>query len=399
MHRDYQGTILAITNDNGSVIEKRLFDAWGAIIKVQDGAGNPLNGLTVLDRGYTGHEHLQSVGLINMNARLYDPLIHRFLQIDNYIQDPGNTQNYNQYGYVLNNPLLNTDITGNTCDCPGGGINVGPGTQTGTSFDIEQFGKDFGIDKWLRKNANFHNWSNSVKSAGNFLSDNAKSVGNYVGRNIKSIGRALGLGGDGPPPNLSTYANIQMPTQHSSFGFNWTYLSEGKPGERFIYEFYNGFYTTGQYFIGRGVGDYSMRNLNGSATNTDEAVWGLVNSFSFATAVSEFKAAMSEVKAVGIGWKVGRPITNLTAKGKVPVWSTVRQRFWKNEALFNGSTYSESNLLRMQKGLAPQRFNPNTGLMESMELHHHIVPQRNGGLFNFIKVWPDEHRALDPFRR
>ena len=99
------------------------------------------------------------------------------------------------------------------------------------------------------------------------------------------------------------------------------------------------------------------------------------------------------------GWKVGESITNLTAKGNVPAWSTVRQRFWKNEAFLNGSTYSQNNLLRMQKGLAPQRLNPNTILMESMELHHHTVPQRNGGLFDFMKVWPDEHRALDPFRR
>ncbi len=104
------------------------------------------------------------------------------------------------------------------------------------------------------------------------------------------------------------------------------------------------------------------------------------------------------VNAAKTGWKVGEPITNLTAKVNVPAWSTVRQRFWKNEAFLNGSAYSESNLLRMQKGLAPQRLNPNTGLMESMELHHHIVPQRNRGLFDFIKVWPDEHRALDPFR-
>jgi diadenosine tetraphosphate (Ap4A) HIT family hydrolase len=53
----------------------------------------------------------------------------------------------------------------------------------------------------------------------------------------------------------------------------------------------------------------------------------------------------------------------------------------------------------MRKGLAPQRLNPNTGLMESMELHHHVVPQRNGGLFDFMKVWPEEHRAIDPFRK
>jgi RHS repeat-associated protein len=67
----------------------------------------------IRDSVYTGHEHLQSVALINMNARLYDPMLHRFLQHDNYIQDPTNTQNFNQYGYVLNNPLKYTDPSGN----------------------------------------------------------------------------------------------------------------------------------------------------------------------------------------------------------------------------------------------------------------------------------------------
>ncbi|MCV9930947.1 FG-GAP-like repeat-containing protein [Flavobacterium sp. LS1R47] len=112
LHRDYQGSILAITDETGTLLEKRQFDAWGAIIKVQDGTGNTLTGLTILDRGYTGHEHLQSVGLIHMNGRLYDPKLHRFLQPDNYVQDPGNTQNYNRYGYVLNNPLKYIDPSG-----------------------------------------------------------------------------------------------------------------------------------------------------------------------------------------------------------------------------------------------------------------------------------------------
>ncbi|TBX68333.1 hypothetical protein EZL74_08460 [Flavobacterium silvisoli] len=113
LHRDYQGSILAITNAAAAVVEKRLFDPWGGIVKVQDGAGNALPQLTFFDRGYTGHEHLQSVGLINMNARLYDPKLHRFLEADNYIQDPYNTQNYNRYGYCVNNPLKYTDVTGN----------------------------------------------------------------------------------------------------------------------------------------------------------------------------------------------------------------------------------------------------------------------------------------------
>lgn len=114
LQRDYQNSIVAVTDQAGTVIEKRFFDAWGTITSVQDGAGNALSGLTVLDRGYTGHEHLQSVGLINMNARLYDPKLHRFLQPDNNIQDPFNPQNYNRYGYVVNNPLRYTDPSGDS---------------------------------------------------------------------------------------------------------------------------------------------------------------------------------------------------------------------------------------------------------------------------------------------
>jgi len=112
LHRDYQGSIVAITNATGSLVEKRLFDPWGAIVKVQDGAGNTLTKLTFFDRGYTGHEHLERVGLINMNGRVYDPALHRFLQADSMVQEPYNTQNYNRYGYCLNNPLKYTDVTG-----------------------------------------------------------------------------------------------------------------------------------------------------------------------------------------------------------------------------------------------------------------------------------------------
>ena len=82
------------------------------MVKVEDGAGKVLQGLTLLDRGFTGHEHLQTVGFIHMNGRLYDPALHRFLQPDNYVQDLFNTQNFNRYGYCLNNPLVYVDENG-----------------------------------------------------------------------------------------------------------------------------------------------------------------------------------------------------------------------------------------------------------------------------------------------
>ena len=62
-------------------------------------------------RGYTSHEHFEDIGIIHMNGRLYDPT-QKILNADENIQDPYNTQVYNKYGYVINNPLLYNDPSG-----------------------------------------------------------------------------------------------------------------------------------------------------------------------------------------------------------------------------------------------------------------------------------------------
>lgn len=52
------------------------------------------------------------IGLINMNAREYDPVLGRFLTPDTFVQYPQNTQGFNRYSYVHNNPLSYTDPSG-----------------------------------------------------------------------------------------------------------------------------------------------------------------------------------------------------------------------------------------------------------------------------------------------
>ncbi|QIY91650.1 polymorphic toxin type 23 domain-containing protein [Chryseobacterium gallinarum] len=120
LHKDYLGSILAISDEAGNKLEQRHFDAWGGLAAVAFGNNGAVitdknvinNSSLLLDRGYTSHEHFAEVGIIHMNGRLYDPLLRRFLNADENIQDPYNTQNYNKYGYVMNNPLMYNDPSG-----------------------------------------------------------------------------------------------------------------------------------------------------------------------------------------------------------------------------------------------------------------------------------------------
>ncbi|MBL4868565.1 MAG: RHS repeat-associated core domain-containing protein, partial [Pseudomonadales bacterium] len=63
-------------------------------------------------RGFTSHESIEEVGLINMNARLYDPVIGRFVSADSIVPDPYTPLDYNRYAYVRGNPVVIRDPTG-----------------------------------------------------------------------------------------------------------------------------------------------------------------------------------------------------------------------------------------------------------------------------------------------
>jgi RHS repeat-associated protein len=116
-YTDHLGSIVAAQKDDGTFYEQN-FDAWG---RRRDPANwSPYAPTAVvpslpdwLYRGYTGHEMLDAFGLINMNARLYDPVVGRVLSPDNYVQAPYSTQNYNRYSYAYNNPLRYNDPDGN----------------------------------------------------------------------------------------------------------------------------------------------------------------------------------------------------------------------------------------------------------------------------------------------
>ncbi|NOU15931.1 MAG: hypothetical protein HOO91_00030 [Bacteroidales bacterium] len=122
IHTDNQGSWLKITSESGTVENTYSYDVWGRPrnpstwalkpISITNALGNLNDMQPRFDRGYTGHEHMAGFGLINMNGRLYDPYLQRFLSPDPFVQSPNNAQNYNRYTYCLNNPLAYTDPTG-----------------------------------------------------------------------------------------------------------------------------------------------------------------------------------------------------------------------------------------------------------------------------------------------
>ncbi|MDD3742644.1 MAG: SpvB/TcaC N-terminal domain-containing protein [Lentimicrobiaceae bacterium] len=110
---DHLGSITTLLRESDGQKFEMSFDAWG---NRRDPATWENYSTTfpdfIIDRGFTGHEHLDVFGLINMNGRVYDPVVARFLSPDPYIQAPGMPQNYNGYVYCLNNPLVYTDPSG-----------------------------------------------------------------------------------------------------------------------------------------------------------------------------------------------------------------------------------------------------------------------------------------------
>lgn len=108
--RDHLGSVRALINASGAVMERFSYDMWGRRL-AEDGRGRPAR-YSSQRRGFTAHEHLDHFGLVHMGGRLYDATIGRFLSADIFVQAPEFSQSHNRYAYGFNNPLRFTDPTG-----------------------------------------------------------------------------------------------------------------------------------------------------------------------------------------------------------------------------------------------------------------------------------------------
>lgn len=189
---DHLGSIVSIVTAEGTSVFKAEYDAWG---KQTLGADN----LVGFHRGYTGHEHLPEFGLINMNGRMYDPIVGRFLSPDLYVQAPDFSQSFNRYSYAINNPLLYIDPSGEfwqyiVSGLVGGVINWATHGADFNAKGLAYFGVGFlsgfagyGASQFM---------SNTIKYGGFINGSLSGAAGGFSGGFIGGIGNAWINGAD-----------------------------------------------------------------------------------------------------------------------------------------------------------------------------------------------------------
>ncbi|WP_437620613.1 RHS repeat-associated core domain-containing protein [Sorangium sp. So ce1151] len=112
VHVDHLGSVDALTDEDGDVVERRSYDPFGQRRNPVWGEPAPASFSSETTQGFTGHESDDELGLVNMKGRMYDPRIGRFLTTDPIVSLPFFGQSWNPYSYVLNSPLNFVDPSG-----------------------------------------------------------------------------------------------------------------------------------------------------------------------------------------------------------------------------------------------------------------------------------------------
>ena len=106
--KDRQGNLTATVH--GNTVERLSHDPWG---RRRNPAGFGYDNVShTFDRGFTGHEHLSAFGLVNMDGRVYDPVMSCFLSPDLYTPGAADPRSYNRFAYCMHNPLRYVDPSG-----------------------------------------------------------------------------------------------------------------------------------------------------------------------------------------------------------------------------------------------------------------------------------------------
>ena len=174
-------------NSGGGYFSEVRYKAWG---ETRFTSGN-----TPTTYRFTGQREEQSLGLYFYNARWYDPALGRFIQADTIVPRPGNSQAWDRYSYVSNNPLKYIDPSGHGyCD---GGYGLAEDCEL---IDIDNGNNDDNII-WIK------NWNKS--SLESFAQDQGKHTSGCAPFSIAmALSLLKGFNVDGE--NLETYLLVTL---------------------------------------------------------------------------------------------------------------------------------------------------------------------------------------------
>ena len=114
---NWRGDITSIYDAGGNVVAKYEYDAWGNVLTVTNSNNSEItdpNHIANLNPfRYRSYYYDSESGLYYLMSRYYDPVTHRFLNADGYFQSGNGILDTNMNAYCRNNPIMNSDPTGN----------------------------------------------------------------------------------------------------------------------------------------------------------------------------------------------------------------------------------------------------------------------------------------------
>ncbi|MGW1530337.1 RHS repeat-associated core domain-containing protein [Streptomyces sp. NPDC002159] len=316
------------------------------------------------DKAFLGAPSDSSTGLTHLGAREYDPTTGRFISVDPLLT-ADQQQSLNGYTYANNNPATESDPTG-LCpvDLCGGGEGKG-GSTSGEVTKVDPSSPVY--------------WPVPQPEAGGKpkkdgtaqVTSNGQTMWNDDGQYLScAYGHCIG--------NVGT-VDVDRYIGNFFFGI-------GQPITTLI--------------------DIASLLISPSCAVEGECItkqyneWGARHGWDADSPAAALGASVPFLKPkspLGGGrWKVGEDYSKPTKNGRAPSMSTMRKRFWKNEAAEPDAAdqYGAANISRMKRGMAPRRQRPD-GSWESMELSHEPIPERDGGML-LTPRWPKDHVLMDP---
>jgi len=203
-HTDHLNSTTVVTDQNGQEVEEMGYLPFGALLYDNALQGGQWRSVY----RFTGQEYDAEFALYNYNARLYDPIMGRFISPDHIMQDFYNPQNLNRYAYCINNPLIYVDPTGHLFGIDFGGFFRGLGSSIGRGISSAWGSVKGGVSSAWRSTIG-RAWNSIFGGGGSNPSESGGLLGNNT-QNLVSQGNVAAT--NSAPWAVNPDVDVDTPT-------------------------------------------------------------------------------------------------------------------------------------------------------------------------------------------